>query len=199
MTRFYLVRHGEKVTPDELLVARAPGVDLSERGRAQAEAIAARLVREPIRHVASSPLERAQQTAAPLAARFNLPVSVDEAFNEFDFGQWTRRSVHDLADDVHWKRFNAFRGSTRPPGGETMLEIQSRFLAGMLRLRGEFPDQGVAIYSHGDPIRAAVAYFAGSPIDFWPRFEISVGSITTILLSEDSVQIWQVNEVPLPR
>ena len=59
---------------------------------------------------------------------------------------------------------------------------------------------GVVVSSSGgDPIRAAVNYFAGVPLDFWQRFEISVGSVTTIDLSDTHVQLQQVNEVPLPR
>jgi probable phosphoglycerate mutase len=144
-------------------------------------------------------MERAQQTAAPLAAWLKLPVDVNPAFNEFDFGEWTMRSIHDLQGTPQWENFNRFRSATRVPGGETMLEVQSRFVHGMLALRDRFADGAVAIFSHGDPIRAAVNYFAGVPLDFWQRFEISVGSVTTIDLSDTHVQLQQVNEVPLPR
>ena len=77
-----------------------------------------------------------------------------------------------------------------------MLDVQARFVGGLLRLRERFPDGRVAIFSHGDPIRAGVAHFAGSPLEFWARFEISVGSVSTVDLSGDGACLVQLNVVP---
>lgn len=196
MTRFYLVRHGEKASPPSLLVARSPGVPLTERGKRQADAIARRLQRESIDHVFASPMERAQQTAAPLAWQKGLAVEILEGIHEFHFGEWTNRSIESLAGLPGWASFNSFRSGTRAPGGELMLEIQGRFVGEMLRLRERFPEAGIALFSHGDPIRAAIMYFAGTPLDFWNRFEIGIGSISTVELNAESVRITRVNEVP---
>lgn len=197
MTRFFLVRHGRKTTPDPLLVGRTPGIHLSDHGRAQALAIAGRLAPEPIAHVVASPVERAGETAQPLAEKRGLSVEVDAAFHETDFGEWTGRTVDELAPQSQWRHYNQFRSGTRAPGGETMLEMQQRFVAGMLALRDRFPGKAVAVFSHGDPIRAAITYFAGAPVDFWSRFEIGVGSISVVDLGEEHVQIERLNEVPL--
>ena len=199
MTRFYLIRHGEKDTPDRVLATRAPNVHLTPKGRAQAEAIAALLASETIDHVVSSPMERAQETAAPLAQLKQLHVEVDAAFNEFDFGDWTMKSIDELAGGETWKNFNLFRSATAAPGGESMHQVQARFVSGLLRLRDRFTDRAVAVFSHGDPIRSAIAHFAGSPLDFWHRFDISVGSVSTLDLSASSAQLVQLNRVPLPR
>jgi broad specificity phosphatase PhoE len=66
----------------------------------------------------------------------------------------------------------------------------------MLKLRTEFPNRAVAIVSHGDPIRAALNYFFGSPLDLFHRIEISIGSISVVTLSEREVRILRLNEVP---
>lgn len=198
MTRFYLIRHGEKSTAPSVLAARFPGVILTAFGRQQAEAIAQRLASEPIDRVFASPMERAQETAAPLARLKGKPVEILEAVHEYDFGSWTNRTMESLAEDEQWKRFNSFRSATSTPDGELMLAIQARFVGAMLRLRDENPGAGIALVSHGDPVRAALMYFAGTPLDFWNRFEISVGSITVIELGTHHVQILRVNEVPLP-
>lgn len=199
MTRFYLIRHGEKSSPPGVLSARAPGIALTEFGQRQAEAISAALAKEPIQRIYASPMQRAQHTAAPLARAKGVPIEMLEAVHEFHFGDWTNRTMESLEGDPRWKSFNGFRSATPTPGGELMLEIQARFVRAMVKLRDEYPDQGIALFSHGDPVRAAVMYFAGTPIDFWSRFEISVGSISVIELGTDHVRILKVNEVPLPQ
>ena len=198
MTRFYLIRHGEKSSPPNVLSARAPGVPLTEFGEKQAEAVAARLANEPIHRIYASPMQRAQHTAAPLARAKRVPIEMLEAVHEFDFGEWTNRSMDSLEGDARWKSFNGFRSATPTHGGELMLEIQARFVRAMVKLRDDYPNQGIALFSHGDPVRAAIMYFAGTPMDFWSRFEISVGSISVIELGTDHVRILRINEVALP-
>lgn len=197
MTRFYLIRHGEKASPPQILSSRTPGIHLTDLGRRQAEAIAQRLGGEAVHRLYSSPMERAQETAAPLARLKQLPVEILEGLHECEFGDWTNQSVDALKAAPSWGPFNTFRSGTRAPGGEWMLEVQARFVGEMLRLRDRFPDQSMALFSHGDPIRSALMYFTGTPLDFWERFEISIGSITVIDLTLYGVKIARVNEVPL--
>lgn len=196
MTRFYLIRHGEKDSPAELLSSRTAGIHLTDLGVRQAEAIARRLEGESLQRICASPMERAQETARPLAQAKNLPIETLAGLNECEFGDWTNRRVDELKATPTWEWFNTFRSGTRTPGGEWMLEIQARFVGEMLRLRDRHPDASLALFSHGDPIRSALMYFSGTPLDFWQRFEISIGSITVIELSDDGVKITRVNEVP---
>lgn len=198
MTRFYLVRHGEKASPSDLLSSRTTGIHLTDGGGRQAEAIARRLEREPIQRIYASPMERAQETAVPLGRVKQLPIETLDGLHECDFGEWTNQSITALKAAASWDSFNTFRSGTRAPGGEWMLEIQARFVGAMLRLRDRFPDEGIALFSHGDPIRSAVMYFGGTPLDLWQRFEISLGSISVIELGEHGVKIAGVNEVPPP-
>jgi probable phosphoglycerate mutase len=195
-TTFHLVRHGQKSAPDNLLAARAPGVHLTALGQRQVEWTAERLQPVPLRHVFSSPLERTRETATVIARTKGLQVEVSESIIEVDFGSWTNKSFEDLAPEVHWKYFNTFRSGTRIPGGELMFEVQARFVGEMLRLRDRFPNEHVALVTHADPIKAAIAYFAGSPLDLWDRFEISPASITTIALSDYGAKILRLNDTP---
>ncbi|MBV9735802.1 MAG: histidine phosphatase family protein, partial [Acidisphaera sp.] len=88
-TTFHLIRHATYGLIGHTLAGRTPGHALNEAGRAQAAALAASLAGRPIAAVVSSPLERARETAAPIAAGHGLAVSVDGDFNEIDFGEWT--------------------------------------------------------------------------------------------------------------
>jgi broad specificity phosphatase PhoE len=194
VTIFYLVRHAQKAVDDDLLVGRSPGIALSAHGRSQAEALAEHF--RPIRvdRILSSPVQRALETAAPLASAKGLEVQTAEAISEFDFGQWTGLRQSALAGDQRWKTFNAFRSGTSTPGGETMLNLQARFVGEILRVHEVFPNSHVVFVSHGDPIRAALAYFLGIPLDLAQRIEISLASLSVIALSESDVRILKVNE-----
>ena len=196
MTTFYLIRHAEKASPLDVLTGRSPGISLTETGRRQAERIAQHLAAKPIRSIVSSPLERAQETAAPLARTLRLSVELSPAITELDFGTWTRRTLGSLAGDPQWDAFNSFRSSNAPPGGESMLAAQARFVAEMQRLSAARPDEHVALVSHGDPIRAALLFFTGAPLDCWSRFEISVGSISVVTLSRYEAVIQSLNHMP---
>lgn len=196
MTTFLLVRHAERDTPDDLLPGRAAGVALTGAGRAQAERIAAALHSEPVDQVLSSPLERAVETARPLARAKGLDVVTVPAFNEIEFGAWTGRRFGDLEPEPRWRGFNAFRSGTRIPGGECAAEVQVRMVAELIRLRDAFPGQTIACFSHADPIRLVLGYFLGAPIDFFHRLEISPGAISRVVLGGDNVRVLCLNELP---
>jgi probable phosphoglycerate mutase len=196
-TTFYLIRHCERIDDPQRLVGRTPGVHLSERGRAQAERIARRLAGETLHRVFCSPLERTRQTAAPLARAKQLPLEVCAEIGEIDAGAWTGRTFPQLdADDEHWRRYNHFRSGTPIPGGESVPLIQARFVGEMLSLRERLPGEGIALVSHADPIKIALAYFLGMPADFYDRIEIGLGSISVLALHAWGAKALRLNEVP---
>jgi probable phosphoglycerate mutase len=191
---FLLVRHAENDFGGSGRIAgRVPGVHLNAKGREQAERLAERLAGAGIGAIFSSPLERALETAAPLAARLGLQIEVAEAFTEVDFGEWTGKHFDDLRRNPRWRAFNTFRSGTRIPGGELSVEVQSRMVTEMENLRGRNPERVIAVFSHGDPIKSALAHYAGVPIDLYKRFEISTASVTTIDLNEWGPRILGVN------
>lgn len=196
MTTYHLIRHAEKDSPPEQITARAPGVHLTAAGLEQAEWLARQLESAPLVAIYSSPLERARETAEPLARRRGLYVRTESAFHELDFGAWTGRTFHELAADPQWQRFNRCRGTTAIPGGETYLDVQARFVNEMLRIHRQHPDGTVAIFSHADPIRAALAYFAGAPPDPFDRFEVGLASISTVTIDAFRSQVVRVGAGP---
>ncbi len=199
MSKFLLIRHGSNPTVGKLLAGRMPGVHLNDEGKAQAETLVERLGGIHIDALYSSPLERTMETAAPLARRLGLEVRADRNFMEVDIGEWTGRDFHELANDPVWRHYNDFRAGTRPPGGELIIEAQERMIAGVERLRQEYPQGTVAIFSHGDPIKCIIAHYIGIPLDFLLRLEISLVSVSIVSVHDYGPRILCVNntgEVP---
>jgi probable phosphomutase (TIGR03848 family) len=196
MATFYLVRHGSNDVLGKALAARLPNVHLNAQGREEARRVARALSGKGIQRIFSSPLERATETAEALAEKLGLPVEVNEKIHEIDFGDWSGRSMAELESLPGWKLFNSYRSGTRIPGGETMLEIQSRVVAFLERLRTQEPDGRFAIFSHGDPIKTAIAYYLGVPLDLFTRIEISPGSYSVLRLEQWGPQILGVNVCP---
>jgi probable phosphoglycerate mutase len=193
MTRFFLIRHASTDAVGKRLAGRTAGVHLNEEGRAQAQRLAERLAASSISAIYSSPLERALETAAPLADVLGLQASISNDFIEIDFGEWTNYAIEDVMKDERFKHFNSFRSCTRIPGGETMLEAQARMIAGLEKLRLEHRGQTVAIVSHGDLVKAAVAYYAGIHLDLFQRIEIDPASVSIITVYDETARILQVN------
>jgi probable phosphomutase (TIGR03848 family) len=195
VTRVFLIRHAVNDLIGRILYGRRPGVPLNEEGRTQAGRLARRLADEPIAAVYSSPLERALETARPLAESLGLEVQLSEPLLEIDCGDWTWSEIRSLDDDPHWRRFNAYRSGTRAPGGEMMIETQSRMVTELERLRALHPEQTIAVVSHGDPIRAALAYYLGMPLDFFWRLEISPASFSLVQMDEHGVRVLATNGI----
>jgi len=193
-TTVHLVRHAAHDRLDRILCGRMADVTLSAQGRTQAAALAARFAEESVAAIYASPLDRARETAEPIAEHLGRAVQVREAFSEIDLGAWAGRAFDDLRDDPHWTRWNTARGVTRPPGGETMLEAQVRIVAGLERLCAEHPAESVVVVSHADMIKAALAYHLGLPLDAILRFEIGPASVSTLLVGAWGAKVVSLNE-----
>ncbi len=128
MTNFLFIRHATHDLLQERILGRTPGIHLNESGKRQAERLADRISVFDIDAVYSSPLERARESASPLAHRLNLPLVVADEFNELNMGDWTNRTFCELNALEEWQRWNTFRSKTTPPEGESMLEVQQRVL-----------------------------------------------------------------------
>lgn len=170
-----------------------PGVSLDAQGRDQAQQLAKRLGHRQVTVIYSSPLERAVETAKPLAEHLGIPVLIREGLTEIDFGAWQGKAVLDLDGDVEWRRFNELRGSTRAPEGELMLEVQVRMARELDDLRRLHPNQTVALFSHADVIKATLMLYLGVPLDSHLRLEISPASVSVVELAEWGPRIISVN------
>ncbi|MCX6497857.1 MAG: MSMEG_4193 family putative phosphomutase [Arthrobacter sp.] len=183
-TLILLVRHGETPTTGTVLPGRAPGLHLSDRGRAQAARVAERLAGLPIDFIYTSPLERTCESAEPTAAGTGLDVKHDDGLLECDFGDWTGAAITDLAALPEWQTVQHSPSEFRFPGGESFPEMQARIVGALEELRTAHAGGVVVCFSHADPIKAAVAHALGTPLDLFQRIVISPGSVSAISFVE---------------
>ncbi len=187
-TVVHLLRHGEVHNPGGVLYGRLPGYQLSELGRAMAQRIAEHLSDADIAHVGASPLERAQETAQPIAAAHELPIAVDgrliEADNVFEgltFG------VGDgaLTRPRHWKDL---RNPFRPSWGEPYKAQALRMLGAMAAARDAACGHEALLVSHQLPIWTTRTHVEGRRLWHDPRNrECSLASLTSFTYRADEI------------
>lgn len=194
MTTLLLIRHAlTDSVKNQMVAGRLPDIHLNEEGQSQAEKLGAAIAVLKIRAIYSSPLERAIETAQTIAQRSDLKVETDDAFGELQFGDWTGKTFQELESEERWRNFNSFRSGTRIPNGELMLEAQTRIITGLESLREKHSGETVAVVSHSDLIKVAVAHYAGIHIDLFQRVEIGPASISVIKVGDDAARIITVN------
>ena len=115
-----LIRHGENDVMHRRLAGRLPGVHLNEPGRGQAAALVERLKNLPVNAIYSSPLERALETAEPLAGTRELPVQVNPGLLEIDYGQLQGKTYKQLQRINAWKMLQEEPSRVQFPGGESL-------------------------------------------------------------------------------
>jgi len=193
-TLVLLVRHGQTPTTGKHLPGRAPGLHLSEEGQRQADLAAKRIAELPhVDAVYSSPLERARETAAPIAAARGLKVQIDKGLLECDFGQWTGGVLKELMKKPEWTTVQRYPSGFRFPDGESFSEMQTRMGACLERLRSRHPGGVLVAVSHADTIKAAVTQAMGAHLDLFQRTAISTCSITAIAYATNGPMVLTVN------
>ena len=180
-TTVVLVRHGQTGTTGQVLPGRAPGLHLADEGRAQAE-VAAALVADGLEIAAiyTSPLERARETAAPIANALGQRAIVDKGLLECDFGEWTGEKLATLMKKPEWTTVQRAPSTFRFPGGESFTEMQTRIVGTLDRLRSKHEGGTIVCVSHADPIKAAVAQAVGTHLDLFQRIIISPCSLSVL-------------------
>lgn len=194
VTTVLLVRHGATPTTGKLLPGRAPGLHLADTGIAQAERAAARIAELPkVAAVYASPLERARETAAPIAKATGHKVVVDRGLLECEFGDWTGAELAALMKLPEWRTVQKAPSTFRFPGGESFTEMQVRIISALDRLRAKHPGDTIVCVSHADPIKAAMAHALGTHLDLFQRIVISTCSISAIGYTTDGPVALTVN------
>ncbi len=193
MTLFLLIRHGMTDAVGEVMYGRLPGWHLNDLGRRQAEAMARQLDAVVPGHLFASPMERTRETAEYVSRRFDLPITINAEIIEIDSGDWTGRTFAQLDADPLWHRYNRFRSITRIPGGEIVSEVQARMVREMDRLYRLYPDAVVALFSHGDPIRSALAAYAGVPLDHLHQLDVRPASVSVVFVDESGGRVLCIN------
>lgn len=195
-TRIDLVRHGHVENPERKVYGHLPGWRLSAEGREEARATAAYLRDRPILRVYTSPLERAQETAAAVASACGAPVEIDDALIESALG-------------AHWEGMKwAEVRSTRFPELDAYLhrphevdfvdepfDVLGHRMARALRtIAARHPGLEVVAVSHGDPIKAALCTLEGRPISALHERRVRTGGLVAVELDGAAVRVVEVWE-----
>jgi probable phosphomutase (TIGR03848 family) len=189
-----LVRHAATPTTGRVLPGRAPGLHLSEEGRRQAEATAARIGSLPrVAALYSSPLERARETAEAIARVRRLAVRIDRALLEINIGRFTGLTLKQAARRAEWDIVQRHPSGFRFPDGESFVEMQTRVTEAVAAMVARHPGEVVVAVSHADPIKAAVAYALGTHLDLFQRIVISPASVTAIAYHRHGPAVLAVN------
>ncbi|HEX3590648.1 MAG TPA: histidine phosphatase family protein [Pseudonocardiaceae bacterium] len=187
-TIVHLVRHGEVHNPDGVLYGRLPGFRLSERGQKQALVVAEHLRDADVAHVACSPLERARQTAAPIADSHRIDMVVDERLIEAaNVFEGERVSVGDgaLRDIRNWPKL---RNPFKPSWGEPYLDIAHRMLAAVHRARQAAAGREAVCVSHQLPIVSVRRFVEGKRLWHDPRRrQCALASITSLEFADEKL------------
>lgn len=189
-----MVRHGKTPSTGKLLPGRAPGLHLSDTGKNEALEVAKRLSKlSKVSAIYASPLERARETAAPIAKVLNKKILINKGLLECDFGNWTGKELAKLMNLPEWSTVQRAPSTFRFPNGESFTEMQTRMTTTLDELRQKHAGGIVICVSHADPIKAAVAHAMGTHLDLFQRIVISTCSVSAISYSTYGPVVLTVN------
>lgn len=195
MATTILLRHGHSTgNADGILAGWTPGVVLTERGRAEAQALGTRLAAVPLARIVSSPLERCLATAEAVATGRDLSVIVEEDLGECRYGAWTGRRLAELAAEPLWRVVQDQPSRARFPDsadypGESIPTLAHRVVAAIRRhdalVESEHGPSAVWVaVTHGDVIKLVVADAVGSHLDHFQRIQAGPASVTVVRYTE---------------
>jgi len=196
-----LVRHGLTAMTGPVLAGHTPGVHLDERGRAQAAAMAARLVPVPLAAVVTSPLERCVETAQAALASRSLVSSIEPRLAEVRYGDWTGKPLKELAKQPLWRVVQAHPSAAVFPGaeGEALAGAQSRAVSAVREWDARIaasagPDAVWLACSHGDIIKAVLADALGLHLDLFQRIVVDPCSVSVVRYTDTRPFVLRVND-----
>jgi probable phosphomutase (TIGR03848 family) len=193
-TLIIMVRHGKTPSTGKILPGRAKGLHLSDTGKQEALVVAERLSKiKKVAAIYASPLERARETAAPIAKALKQKVIINKGLLECDFGDWTGEELAKLMKLPEWSNVQRAPSTFRFPKGESFTEMQTRMVSTLDDLRKKHSGGVVICVSHADPIKAAVAHAMGTHIDLFQRIVISTCSVTAVSYSSFGPVVLTVN------
>ena len=198
MPLLLLIRHGEnEYVKTSKMAGRLPGVHLNERGREQADQIAKSLKRVPLNAIYASPLERAVETAEPIAEDRKTKIKLRPELMDTDIGKWQGRTLKAVSKYKKWRLVQRTPSRFTFPEGESFHQTQTRIASCLDEIVASHkPKHIVAVVFHADPIKLAVANFIGLPLDNFQRLAIDTGSVTFIYADEGSAYLMRLNQKP---
>jgi probable phosphomutase (TIGR03848 family) len=205
MTRIVLLRHAHSLANAKAILAgRAPGVDLSDRGRKESQDVAKRLKEINFSIIRVSPMERCAQTIEPLLAQLSKSreakpiVEVESDLVEVDYGKWTGRKLAILSRDKAWKVVQNTPSAMYFPGGEGLLDVQARAMRA-LNSAANTPGKGAKLLvSHGDVIKSIVASVLGTHLDHFQKIVIDPASLTVLDFNGVDYRVLTLNSTTAP-
>ena len=197
MTTILLIRHAvNDFVKTGKLAGWTEGVHLNEEGKAQAEALGARLADAPLAQIYASPIDRTMETAAAIAKSHpHLQVKENREIGEVRYGDWEGKKVSDLQRRKMWAVVQEYPSRAYFPNGETMLGVQTRIVNAIEALAREHPRQMIALVFHADLIKMALAHYLGMHLDVFQRIVISPASISTLQLGHSRPFIIGMNDI----
>ncbi|WHU45975.1 histidine phosphatase family protein [Gordonia sp. L191] len=187
-TIVHMMRHGEVHNPDAILYGRLPGFHLSDTGRAQARKVADALTDHDITAVFASPLQRAQETAGPIAAAHDLPILTNDELIEADnIFEGLKVSVGDgaLRKPRHWPKL---RDPFTPSWGEPYIQLAHRMLAAANKARDAARGHEAVCVSHQLPVYTLRRFLEGQRLWHDPRRrQCSLASLTSLIYDDDAL------------
>jgi probable phosphomutase (TIGR03848 family) len=198
MPLLLLIRHGENdFVKTARMAGRLPGVHLNERGKTQAQDLAKGLAETPLKAVYASPLERAVETAEPIAKIHKMKISLEPDLMDTDIGKWQGRSWKVLSRTKAWKVVQGAPSRFTFPEGESFLQAQMRIITALDRIVTDHkPKDLIAVVFHADPIKLALAYYLGMPLDNFQRLSIDTGSVTALMVGQMGAHLLWTNQKP---
>jgi probable phosphomutase (TIGR03848 family) len=205
MTRIVLLRHAHSTANAKAILAgRAPGVDLSDRGRKESSDVAKRLKDVDFSLIRVSPMERCAQTIEPLLVQLSKSSRVKSSFEiendlvEVDYGKWTGRKLSVLSRDKAWKIVQNTPSAMYFPGGEGLLDVQARAMRA-LNGAANTPGRGAKLLvSHGDVIKSIIASVLGTHLDHFQKIVIDPASITVLDFNGVDYRVLTLNNTTSP-
>lgn len=184
MNRLVLIRHALNDLVGKRVAGWTPGISLNEEGRLQATRLAESLGPVPLVAVYSSPLERAVETADPIATSHGLEIHTRESIGESRYGELDGKPIEEIFKSKLWDKWLRHPSRTRFPGAETTYEVQVRVVAALEQILRDHPEGNIVVVSHADPIRVTVAHYIGLPLDLVGRIWVSPASVTVLRFDE---------------
>ena len=195
MALMFLVRHGLTAQTGHRLYGRTAGIDLDERGRAQAEELIARFEGVRLTAIYSSPLERCVQTVEPLAAARRMTIRTEPDLLEMEAGDWTGRTLAQVRRTAAWRTVQQTPSEFRfPGGGEAFPDAQTRAVGAVERIARRHRRGAVVVATHGDIVRIVLAHLAGTPLDDFQRFVIDTAGVSAVFVGGERPHVLLVND-----
>jgi broad specificity phosphatase PhoE len=185
VTHILLARHGETEWNAQMRIQGHANSPLNARGHQQAELLAVRLAKFPLQAIYSSDLDRAMETAAPIAAAQNLDIIPCPALREKGYGEWEGLTVTEVEARYpgEWKRYRSRQHlDVAAPGGETWTEVKLRMVAALQEILRQHPgkDETILLVGHGGSLRMAVLYALDVPLPTLQHFSMDNTGLTRL-------------------